>query len=76
MPNAELRDKNADVHPQGKGEAAQPESPESPASPAEHEDAKPVDKHPDGTPMTQDEIDTYWLQRATSRMSHSSRRAP
>ncbi|MBK8254320.1 MAG: OPT/YSL family transporter [Polyangiaceae bacterium] len=27
------------------------------------DDAKPLDKHPDGTPMTQDEIDTYWLQR-------------
>src|SRR5437868_1842337 len=29
----------------------------------EHDDAKPLDKHPDGTPMTQEEIDTYWLQR-------------
>ncbi|MFO0593400.1 MAG: OPT family oligopeptide transporter [Polyangiaceae bacterium] len=30
--------------------------------PDEHADAKPIDKHPDGSPMTQDEIDTYWLQ--------------
>lgn len=34
---------------------------ESEAHEADHEDAKPLDKHPDGSPMTQDEIDTYWL---------------
>lgn len=29
---------------------------------AHEEDAQAVDKHPDGTPMTQDEIDTHWLR--------------
>lgn len=27
------------------------------------DDVLPRDKHPDGSPMTQDEIDTFWLQR-------------
>ncbi len=31
-------------------------------APDEHADAKPRDKHPDGSPMSQEEIDTYWLQ--------------
>lgn len=30
--------------------------------PGHDDDAKPIDKHPDGTPMTQDEIDTHWLR--------------
>jgi OPT family oligopeptide transporter len=31
-------------------------------APDPHADAKPLDKHPDGSPMSQEEIDTYWLQ--------------
>ena len=31
-------------------------------APDEHADAKPRDKHPDGSPMSQEEIDAYWLQ--------------
>lgn len=53
MATAEARDKSANVYPHEQG----------PSEPDPHEDAKPLDKHPDGTPMTQDEIDTYWLQR-------------
>lgn len=61
MSTADKRDQSADVYapPQA---AAGPPSPEGHGDP-EHDDAKPLDKHPDGTPMTQDEIDTHWLQR-------------
>lgn len=55
MANAEARDKSAVVYPKGGSEGP-------PADHGAHDDAKPLDKHPDGTPMTQDEIDTYWLQ--------------
>lgn len=56
MSTAEVRHESAEVHPPPKGAPSAPD-------PHDHEDAKPIDKHPDGTPMTQDEIDTYWLQR-------------
>lgn len=55
MANAEARDKSAEVYPKGGSEGP-------PADHDAHDDAKPIDKHPDGTPMTQEEIDTYWLQ--------------
>jgi putative OPT family oligopeptide transporter len=32
------------------------------ASGAEHDAARPIDHHPDGSPMTQEEIDQYWLK--------------
>lgn len=56
MGTAESRDKSAVVHPP-------PEGADPGHAADDHDDAKPLDKHPDGTPMTQDEIDTYWLQR-------------
>ena len=37
-------------------EQLQPQ-PELPSPPSEHEHKAPLDKHPDGSPMTQDEID-------------------
>lgn len=50
--------------------SADPATPADPADPAdagahdEHAErgGRPVDKHPDGTPMTQEEIDEHWLK--------------
>jgi OPT family oligopeptide transporter len=43
-------------------EKLQPPSDLPSAPPPEHEHKAPIDKHPDGSPMTQDEIDEYWLK--------------
>jgi OPT family oligopeptide transporter len=61
MATAEVRDEGKDVYAPPKEGPGQPEH--DGGDHGDHEDAKPLDKHPDGTPMTQDEIDTYWLQR-------------
>jgi OPT family oligopeptide transporter len=50
----ESSEKNPYEPPKGGDEAGE--------QPGHEPDAKPIDKHPDGTPMTQDEIDTYWLR--------------
>ena len=55
MANAEAREKDAKL-PSSSHDGGEPSGHD------EHEDAKPLDKHPDGSAMTQDEIDTYWLQ--------------
>ena len=55
MATAADRDKSAQVHPPT-GDAGTQDHGD------DHADAKPLDKHPDGSPMTQEEIDTYWLQ--------------
>jgi uncharacterized oligopeptide transporter (OPT) family protein len=42
--------------------AAVQQQPEEPASSDHGPSARPIDHHPDGTPMTQEEIDQHWLK--------------
>src|SRR5215213_4218998 len=54
---------DAASEPAGTAETTRPESPAEEEHGGHEEGAgRPLDRHPDGTPMTQDEIDEHWLK--------------